>query len=282
MDDQDDLPTIFDPISLFKKGFHRVSDHALYYEVHGTGPQKIVLINGLNTSCFGWNFQVKEFGRNPLYQVLVFDNRGVGYSEYPSGRYTTSGMAEDAIALVDFLGWTEKRQLHIVGVSLGGMISQEVASRIPERIVSLTLTVTTPGGFPWNNLPPWAGTAALLRLLMTLDPSRKIPIAMTMLYPPSWLPQKSDSDPEGRTNREVQTEIYVRRVTLTRKQRLVGHVSQLLAGLTHRVTAERLGTISNSVPKVLILTGDQDKLMDPKHSLELKEAMPEAEYIKWE
>ena len=78
-------------------------------------------------------------------------------------------MAEDVICLLDTLGWTGTRELHVVGISLGGMIAQggyivlflvsnqhrtELASRIPQRIASLTLAVTTPGGRPWNNFPP--------------------------------------------------------------------------------------------------------------------------------
>lgn len=81
-------------------------------------------------------------------------------------------MALDAIVLLDYLEWTEKRSIHVVGISLGGMIAQggrpaispmslgiyvrppELATRIPERIVSLTLAVTTPGGPVWTNFPP--------------------------------------------------------------------------------------------------------------------------------
>ena len=81
-------------------------------------------------------------------------------------------MAEDLIALLDFLGWTEKRSLHVVGLSLGGMIAQgalaaqislvsdivgsftELTYRIPERFISLSLAVTTAGGLPIFNFPP--------------------------------------------------------------------------------------------------------------------------------
>jgi pimeloyl-ACP methyl ester carboxylesterase len=66
----------------------------------------------------------------------------------------TSGMAEDVITLLEHVGWIEERQLHVVGVSMGGMVAQELATRIPRRIISLVLVVTSAGGHIWNNLPP--------------------------------------------------------------------------------------------------------------------------------
>jgi hypothetical protein len=81
-------------------------------------------------------------------------------------------MAEDVIVLLDFIGWTERRSVHVVGLSMGGMIAQgtlvnqislssdivgsftELAYRIPERLASLCLVVTTAGGLPIFNLPP--------------------------------------------------------------------------------------------------------------------------------
>jgi pimeloyl-ACP methyl ester carboxylesterase len=61
----------------------------------------------------------------------------------------------------------------------------------------------------------------------------------------------------------------------------MGHISQMAAGLTHHCAPDRLRLISSSVPKVVILTGDEDNLVLPQHSLELKESMPEAELIQW-
>ena len=131
-------------------------------------------ITRLNGASFAWHAQVSHFASSLEYSVLVFDNRGVGHSSVPMGPYTTSAMAGDCIALLDFVGWSEKRGVHVVGLSLGGMIAQgelwarrrrliisltscrltELAASIPERIASLSLVVTTPGGSPWNNAPP--------------------------------------------------------------------------------------------------------------------------------
>jgi pimeloyl-ACP methyl ester carboxylesterase len=57
-------------------------------------------------------------------------------------RYSTSEMAKDFIEVIDHLGWTGNRQLHVVGVSMGGMIAQELGLLIPERVASLSLVST--------------------------------------------------------------------------------------------------------------------------------------------
>lgn len=75
---------------------------------------------------------------------------------------------------------------------------------------------------------------------------------------------------------------YKKRVAITRTQQQMGAMSQMYAGLTHNVSPEKLRRISSSIPKVLILTGDDDNLVRPECSKYLKENMPEAEYVIWE
>ncbi|KAJ7756835.1 alpha/beta-hydrolase [Mycena maculata] len=286
------LKTLFDtstctrkglcPVTRIRKQVEALESHSLYYEVHGTGPQKVAFIMGLNSSCFAWLSQVQHFGRLADYTILVFDNRGVGHSGTPRGPYTTSGMAEDAIVLLDYLGWTEKRDIHVVGISLGGMIAQELATRIPERIVSLTLAVTTPGGPFWTNFPPWKGLVSLAKLTFTADVEQKIPLILDMVYPTKWIDEPAEEDEEGRMNREVQVELYRQRFLHTAPQVFIGSLSQMSAGLTHHVTSQRLKSISEAIPKVLILTGDDDNLVNPSNSILLKSSMPDAELVQWE
>ena len=83
---------------------------------------------GLGGYASAWQRQTKDFGHDQgdKYSCLVFDNRGIGRSDKPLQRYSTSEMAKDVVELVDHLGWTSKRDLHVVGVSMGGMIAQEL------------------------------------------------------------------------------------------------------------------------------------------------------------
>jgi pimeloyl-ACP methyl ester carboxylesterase len=100
---------------------------------------------GLGGIKSAWQRQYKDFGHTngSKYSCLVFDNRGIGESDKPLMRYSTSEMAIDTLELIDSIGWTEKRQLHIIGASMGGMIAEELGLLIPSRIASLSLVSTT-------------------------------------------------------------------------------------------------------------------------------------------
>ncbi|KAH9046824.1 alpha/beta-hydrolase [Lactarius hengduanensis] len=270
--------SIHDPATCTRRGLCPVTklgaqdpfleSHSLYFEQHGTGPVKVVFITGLNVTSNSWAAQVKHFGRLPQYSILVFDNRGAGNSDTPMGPYSTSAMAEDAMVLLDFIGWTESRSVHVVGLSLGGMIAQELAYRIPERFISLSLVVTTAGGLPIFNIPP------------------RSPFVVDMCFNSSWLDARAENDPEGRTNLRptivlIPYKLCDERAAVTRIQKPLGAVSQMWAGFTHHVGAKHLAQISKAIPKVLILTGDQDHLVRPSNSAYLSKHMSEAEFVVW-
>jgi pimeloyl-ACP methyl ester carboxylesterase len=103
------------------------------------------LIMGLAGMMTSWQRQTRYFGHDhgDKYSVLILDNRGVGNSDKLLARYSTSEMAADIVELLDHVGWRGQREVHAVGISLGGMIAQELACAIPSRLASLSLLCTT-------------------------------------------------------------------------------------------------------------------------------------------
>ena len=106
------------------------------YSVEGHG-EPLVMIMGLGGARSSWRYQTGFFKR--YYRTVAFDNRGVGKTGTSAGPYTIKTMAEDTIGLMDHLG-IEKA--HILGVSMGGMIAQEIAINHPERVDRLVLGCT--------------------------------------------------------------------------------------------------------------------------------------------
>jgi 3-oxoadipate enol-lactonase len=120
----------------------RVNDIELNYRLEGDGPETVVLVNGLADDLETWVLQMDDL-LGAGYRVLRFDNRGVGQSSKPAGPYTTRMFADDTKALVDELGLSD---FHMVGISMGGMIAQELTLGHPERVRTLTLGCTYCGG----------------------------------------------------------------------------------------------------------------------------------------
>src|SRR5574341_472809 len=112
----------------------------IYYEVSGAG-EPLLLIMGLGANTTGWAMQMPEFSEH--HRVIAFDNRGAGRSEKPNEPYTIPQLAEDAIGLLDALGIGSA---HVFGMSLGGMIAQELVLAHPERVRTLILGGTMAGG----------------------------------------------------------------------------------------------------------------------------------------
>jgi predicted alpha/beta hydrolase len=85
---------------------------------------------GLGGMKYAWQRQTKDLAHKKAdqYSSLILDNRGIGESDKPFHRYTTSEMAKDVVEVIDHIGWTGKRELHIIGISMGGMIAQEIVS----------------------------------------------------------------------------------------------------------------------------------------------------------
>jgi 3-oxoadipate enol-lactonase len=114
---------------------------SIHYESTGAGAP-VLLVMGLGMSATGWWRTVPVLASAGL-RVIPFDNRGVGRSARPPGPYTMAMLADDAVAVLDA---ASLERAHVYGISLGGMIAQEIALRQPRRVARLALGATTPGG----------------------------------------------------------------------------------------------------------------------------------------
>jgi pimeloyl-ACP methyl ester carboxylesterase len=119
---------------------HTAGRPSLWYERRGNG-EPLLLITGFGISGAVFEPVLDRYAER--FSCIVFDNRGSGRSQAPLRPTSMPELAADAVGLLDELGIASA---HVYGVSMGGMIAQEVALRFPERVRGLVLGCTSPGG----------------------------------------------------------------------------------------------------------------------------------------
>jgi pimeloyl-ACP methyl ester carboxylesterase len=220
----------------------RNGDVHLVYEVRGTG-EPLLMIHGLGYDRFGWG-RLPDLLAEEL-QVVVFDNRGVGDSDVPEGPYAVSQMAEDAVAVLDAAGLDTA---HVLGVSLGGYIAQELALTHPERVRKLVLASTAPGG-PRSVPMPAKGIEAFRRF-----PTMKREAGLRLLV------ENSLGEYGVREQPELVEEIY--RYRLERGPTLAGWQAQAYAGATFDASDRTSGIKAET----LVLQGGADNVVDARNA----------------
>lgn len=121
----------------------------IHYEVRGEDGPWVVLINGLGVAGAHWGEVPGRLQADGPRRLLLVDNRGTGQSEIPTRPFKMRQMADDVASAMDDAGADEAV---VVGISMGGMIAQELVLRHPARVRALLLLATTPG-LP-HALPP--------------------------------------------------------------------------------------------------------------------------------
>lgn len=120
----------------------RIDNHALHYEDTGQG-SPVLLLHGLGSTGEEWDLVVPELAAR--HRCIVPDVRGHGRSDKPAGSYSVPLFARDIAALCDQLGLTS---LHVVGLSMGGMIAFQLAVNRPDLVRSLVIINSGPEMVP--------------------------------------------------------------------------------------------------------------------------------------
>jgi 3-oxoadipate enol-lactonase len=223
-------------------------DLTLYYEESGDGPP-LLLIPGIPAIVSDWSPLAERLSSS--HRVIAYDNRGSGRSTVTPGPYTTRQLAGDAVGLLDTL---DIERADVFGMSLGGMIAQELALGWPERVDHLVLGCTHAGIRHAEPQPTETGRAFAMR---TDDWA----LRMRTLAPFAFARNVNGSLLEAFIDKK-QGDV----------QAPEGYRAQIQAVLEHD-SFDRLDRIASPT---LVVTGDDDQVISAASSRVLAERIPSA------
>lgn len=232
----------------------------LSYDVHGDSGTPVLLIMGFALPGRVWRRQVDALVDH--HRVCTYDHRGSGNSRSRPGPYSMRLLAEDAIHLLDELGW---RRAHIVGISMGGMVAQRLALLHLHRVLSLTLIATHGGGLR-ARLPSRRGLQNFVAA--NVGPARlRTRAVKKLLYPDEYLDQTDHGPIEERIDRDF-----------TSSASWTHRLGQLTAVGRHDAR-KRLNRLS-AVPTLVVKPG-LDALVNPRESDLLHQRIPGSRLVEF-
>jgi len=219
-----------------------------YYEIYGEG-EPVVLISGLGSPLGSWETQIPIY--SDKFKVIVFDNRGIGRSEVTEPGFTISDMADDTIGLLDNLGINSAT---FIGKSMGGMITQRIGIKYPERVNKLVIGCSAASRDEVGNLLLSAGREVATKAGMKA-------VWITGLF-------------YGYTREYIEKNIDMIKGFLNEipedEEVLKGYLGQSAACEGHY----SLDEIHSIRADTLVMYGNKDLIMSPKKSVEMAEKIP--------
>ena len=157
----------------------------IYWEEEGSG-EPLLMIMGLSFPMAMWGELRGVLAKN--FRTILLDNRGAGNSDVPARHWNMAQMAEDAACVLDAAG---VRTVDLIGVSMGGMIAQELTLQHPERVRKLILGCTACGGFK-AVLPDARALYTLGSPFMTRE--ARLRAVLPLIYDPHTPQERIDAD----------------------------------------------------------------------------------------
>ena len=230
---------------------HRPDGAEIAWHAAGSGPA-VLLIMGLAYPAASWFRQVPVLAAQ--HRVITIDNRGAGDTgEVVGAPYTVELMAADCLAVLDAAG---EQQAHLVGISMGGLMAQEIALTHPERVLSLTLMATHPGT-AHGVWPQEVMDFLQARVGMSPEESREFSLPFNYAPP---------------TSRELIEQDWAARAEGTAGP--VGYAAQ--GGTALWSGYERLPQIA---VRTLVVQGELDRLVVPANAEKIAAAIPDAKLV---
>ncbi|MFX0136410.1 MAG: alpha/beta fold hydrolase [Candidatus Hodarchaeota archaeon] len=222
-----------------------VKDVKIYYETLGEG-EPICLIMGWGGSSVIWYRQREMLAKS--YKVILIDNRGTGRSSKPKYPYTMQMFVDDVKAVLDHLNISK---LHLMGCSMGGMISQQFALTYPDMLSSLILCCTAAS----TKMPNVNDVDPEKLFIMTEVTPESLRSMFSLIFTTKYIDWLFSDDGRAEFNKLI---IEMAKYPPTMK----GMKNQFSAIQDHDVV-NRLGEIK--IP-TLILVGKNDVLLPPRNS----------------
>ena len=226
----------------------------IYFETQGTG-EPLVLIAGLGYPLWQWHRMVPYLTEH--FQVVVFDNRGVGQTDKPVGPYTAQMLAADTVGLLDGLGIGKAI---VMGHSMGGFIAQAMALDYPRRVSKLILSSTNFGG---PHHVPITLEAMTVLADMTSDPVTRFKNGLAVSTAPGYV----EANPEM-----IKAWLDWR---ITNPLDIAGYQAQMAIGLALVTEAAAFeNRLPNLTVPTLIMFGEHDKVVPPANANLLAAKIP--------
>jgi pimeloyl-ACP methyl ester carboxylesterase len=225
----------------------------IHWESYGQG-DPLLLISGVSGGTWSWEEETAAW--SPHLRVIVFDNMGAGRSSMPDRPYSIDEMADHAAGVLETAG---EERAQVVGLSMGGMIAQELALRHPDQVAGLVLGCTHCGGSA--RIPPSAEVIARFADNAGLSPEQIVDKNLTLLVTPGFLERMP-----GRLRRYRERQIHAPFQPDYALQRQLEAIGRFDA-------CSRIGKIQ---APTLVLTGGRDLLVPPENGRMLAREIPGA------